>query len=85
MITETVTFSIHSYKDEGLLYPKGEKQEELMREFYQDLKLDPRMVSYVEAHGTGTCFEMCRNFQCIFVLDDVSSNKIVCCRVCINV
>lgn len=37
-----------------MLYPSGEKQELLIRDFYNDLKLDPRMVSYVEAHGTGT-------------------------------
>lgn len=28
-------------------------QEKLLGEFYESLKLDPRMVSYVEAHGTG--------------------------------
>lgn len=35
------------------MFPASDKQEDLMREFYADLKLDPRMVSYIEAHGTG--------------------------------
>lgn len=51
---ESKKFNYHSYKDEGMLYPSGEKQEMLLREFYSDLKLDPRMVSFMEAHGTGT-------------------------------
>lgn len=50
---------LHSYKNEGILFPSGEMQEKLMREFYADLKLDPRMVSYIEAHGTGMCLK-CR-------------------------
>lgn len=51
---ENYIFHTHSYKDEGILFPSGEKQEKLMREFYADLKLDPAMIGYVEAHGTGT-------------------------------
>lgn len=46
-------FPNYSYKNEGILYPSGDMQEKLIREFYESLKLDPRMVSYVEAHGTG--------------------------------
>lgn len=53
LIKELITPPIYSYKNEGILYPSGEKQEQLMREFYSDLKLDPRKISYVEAHGTG--------------------------------
>lgn len=41
------------YKPEGILYPSGEMQWKLINDFYKNLKLDPKMVSYVEAHGTG--------------------------------
>lgn len=52
-MNENVTFFIVLLVQNRVMFPKGEKQEDLMREFYADLKLDPRMVSYIEAHGTG--------------------------------
>ncbi|XP_031639213.1 fatty acid synthase-like, partial [Contarinia nasturtii] len=42
------------FKNEGILYPSGEMQYELITNFYKNLNLDPFTVSYVEAHGTGT-------------------------------
>lgn len=41
-----------------MLYPSGEKQEVLIRDFYADLKLDPLLVNYVEAHGTGKFIQL---------------------------
>lgn len=49
------------YKAEGITYPSGLVQEKLLREFYEDIALDPRTVNYVEAHGTGELiFGVCR-------------------------
>jgi len=38
----------------GIALPNCQAQESLVREMYQQIKLDPRDVQYVEAHGTGT-------------------------------
>ncbi|XP_039309287.1 fatty acid synthase [Solenopsis invicta] len=46
--------NIDGYKSEGITYPNGEKQYELMREIYTEAGINPVDVSYVEAHGTGT-------------------------------
>ncbi|KAK8774423.1 hypothetical protein V5799_011046 [Amblyomma americanum] len=42
------------FKSEGVTYPSGKLQEELLREVYAEANVDPTKVSYVEAHGTGT-------------------------------
>ncbi|XP_031629091.1 fatty acid synthase-like [Contarinia nasturtii] len=42
------------YKNEGVHYPSGDKQYDLINDFYQHLNIDPCTISYVEAHGTGT-------------------------------
>ncbi|CAN8002218.1 unnamed protein product [Ixodes hexagonus] len=42
------------YKTEGITFPSGKAQEALLREVYEEAKVDPKSVSYVEAHGTGT-------------------------------
>ncbi|XP_039311732.1 fatty acid synthase-like [Solenopsis invicta] len=42
------------YKSEGITYPNGEKQYELIRDIYTEAGIKPADVSYVEAHGTGT-------------------------------
>ncbi|CAO1403431.1 unnamed protein product [Diamesa serratosioi] len=42
------------HKQEGITYPSGKMQMQLLSEFYQDINLDPSTVSYVEAHSTGT-------------------------------
>ena len=41
------------YKPEGITYPSGQIQEQLLMRFYKDINLDPAVVSYVEAHSTG--------------------------------
>lgn len=38
----------------GITFPSGERQAELLTEIYNDINVDPSIVSFVEAHGTGT-------------------------------
>lgn len=57
------------YKEEGITYPSGTVQQELLSDFYTDLKLDPRTLDYVEAHSTGTVVgdpEECKALDNIF-------------------
>ncbi|KAK8777051.1 hypothetical protein V5799_029605 [Amblyomma americanum] len=42
------------YKAEGITFPSGNAQQQLLREVYAEANVDPLKVSYVEAHGTGT-------------------------------
>lgn len=42
------------YKPEGITYPAGHVQQQLLEKFYKELDMSPLLVSYVEAHGTGT-------------------------------
>ncbi|CAO1315088.1 unnamed protein product [Diamesa serratosioi] len=42
------------YKEEGITYPSGLMQRQLLEEFYKEIKIDPRTVDFIEAHGTGT-------------------------------
>ena len=42
------------YKDQGITFPSGKMQNELMREVYKEAGINPNDVTYVEAHGTGT-------------------------------
>ncbi|KAG0433949.1 hypothetical protein HPB47_019455 [Ixodes persulcatus] len=42
------------FKAEGITFPSGRAQEALLREVYEEARVDPHTVSYVEAHGTGT-------------------------------
>ncbi|KAL3200527.1 hypothetical protein MRX96_013176 [Rhipicephalus microplus] len=42
------------FKNEGITFPSGKVQEQLLREVYTEAKIDPCKVGYVEAHGTGT-------------------------------
>lgn len=41
------------YKDEGITYPSGEAQFELLTEFYEECGIPPNQLSFLEAHGTG--------------------------------
>lgn len=41
------------YKEEGITYPSGETQYELLREFYSECGVPTNKLSYLEAHGTG--------------------------------
>ncbi|CAN7944838.1 unnamed protein product, partial [Ixodes pacificus] len=38
----------------GITFPSGRAQEALLRDVYEEARVDPCSVSYVEAHGTGT-------------------------------
>ncbi|KAJ8958993.1 hypothetical protein NQ317_011721 [Molorchus minor] len=42
------------YKEQGITYPSGKAQTELLKDFYTECLIDPRDLSYMEAHGTGT-------------------------------
>ncbi|GFO07685.1 fatty acid synthase [Plakobranchus ocellatus] len=42
------------FTPQGLTYPNGEAQEQLMREVYAHCKVSPQEVTYFECHGTGT-------------------------------
>uniref|UniRef100_A0A914DXV9 Fatty acid synthase n=1 Tax=Acrobeloides nanus TaxID=290746 RepID=A0A914DXV9_9BILA len=42
------------YKEEGVAFPSGDRQAELLREVYAEAEIDPNSVVYVETHGTGT-------------------------------
>ncbi|CAD6242162.1 GSCOCG00009427001-RA-CDS [Cotesia congregata] len=46
--------NVDGNKSEGITYPSGNMQNKLMKELYEESKIDPRDVIYVEAHGTGT-------------------------------
>uniref|UniRef100_A0A4X2LHQ6 Fatty acid synthase n=1 Tax=Vombatus ursinus TaxID=29139 RepID=A0A4X2LHQ6_VOMUR len=42
------------YKEQGVTFPSGEIQEQLMRSLYKDSGVSPESLEYVETHGTGT-------------------------------
>ncbi|XP_049523884.1 LOW QUALITY PROTEIN: fatty acid synthase-like [Dermacentor silvarum] len=42
------------YKNEGVTFPSGKQQEQLLREVYAEAQVDPCKMAYFEAHGTGT-------------------------------
>ncbi|XP_064351418.1 fatty acid synthase [Camelus dromedarius] len=42
------------YKEEGITFPSGEVQEQLIRSLYEPAGLAPESLEYMEAHGTGT-------------------------------
>lgn len=46
--------NIDGYKSQGITYPNGEMQNQLMREVYNEAGINPADVVYIEAHGTGT-------------------------------
>ncbi|KAH3871939.1 hypothetical protein DPMN_035154, partial [Dreissena polymorpha] len=41
-------------KEQGITFPSGAVQKQLLEEVYSEAGLSPALVSYVEAHGTGT-------------------------------
>jgi fatty acid synthase, animal type len=47
------------YKEEGITYPSGKMQMKLLKEFYDDIGINPSTVDYVEAHSTGTIVGKC--------------------------
>ncbi|CAF4803306.1 unnamed protein product [Pieris macdunnoughi] len=42
------------YKEQGITYPAGNVQKQLLYEFYEECSIIPKTLEYVEAHGTGT-------------------------------
>lgn len=46
--------NVDGFKNEGLTHPSSDAQGQLIKEFYEDLGMDPRKVDYLEAHGTAT-------------------------------
>ncbi|XP_037954847.1 fatty acid synthase isoform X2 [Teleopsis dalmanni] len=42
------------YKPEGITYPSGKLQEQLLSEFYKEIDITPDQLGYLEAHSTGT-------------------------------
>ncbi|XP_013112283.2 fatty acid synthase [Stomoxys calcitrans] len=42
------------YKQEGITYPSGKVQEQLLSEFYKEIDITPNDLGYLEAHSTGT-------------------------------
>lgn len=56
-IYSTVLYSktnCDGYKSEGITYPSGQMQNRLLSDFYDEIGIDPSLLSYVEAHSTGT-------------------------------
>nr|XP_025855761.1 fatty acid synthase [Vulpes vulpes] len=42
------------FKEQGVTFPSGEVQEQLIRSLYEPAGLAPESLEYIEAHGTGT-------------------------------
>ncbi|XP_019721138.1 fatty acid synthase [Hippocampus comes] len=42
------------YKEQGVTFPSGEMQRNLVHSLYQEANITPEQVEYIEAHGTGT-------------------------------
>lgn len=56
-IYATVVYSktnCDGFKPEGITYPSGKLQEQLLTEFYQEVDVSPEDLGYLEAHSTGT-------------------------------
>jgi fatty acid synthase len=52
------------HKEQGITYPSGKMQKQLIKEVYAEAGVNPADVVYVEAHGTGTKV----NFTFIFLV-----------------
>ncbi|KAF4797413.1 Fatty acid synthase [Turdus rufiventris] len=42
------------FKEQGVTFPSGKMQEQLVRSLYKESGIKPEEVEYIEAHGTGT-------------------------------
>ncbi|KFD52748.1 hypothetical protein M513_06404 [Trichuris suis] len=42
------------YKEQGVTFPSGQQQAQLLKSVYKEAGVDPNTVVYVETHGTGT-------------------------------
>lgn len=57
------------FKVDGIYHPSGERQSELFKRLYDEIKIDPLDVNFIEAHCTGTKvgdFEECVAIDNIF-------------------
>jgi fatty acid synthase len=41
------------YKEEGITFPSRKMQTKLLKEFYEEIHIDPLNINYIEAHATG--------------------------------
>ena len=48
------TFNCDGYKAEGITFPGGTAQEQLMQSAYKELGMSTDVIKYIEAHATGT-------------------------------
>ncbi|KAK6765329.1 hypothetical protein RB195_025310 [Necator americanus] len=73
------------YKEQGITFPSGERQAQLLEEVYNEAGVDPNSVYYVETHGTGTkvgdpqeanaiCQVFCANRKQPLLIGSVKSN-----------
>ncbi|VDO39253.1 unnamed protein product [Haemonchus placei] len=73
------------YKEQGITFPSGERQAQLLEEVYNEAGVDPNTVYYVETHGTGTkvgdpqeanaiCQVFCSNRKEPLLIGSVKSN-----------
>ncbi|EPB72575.1 Beta-ketoacyl synthase protein [Ancylostoma ceylanicum] len=73
------------YKEQGITFPSGERQAQLLEEVYNEAGVDPNSVYYVETHGTGTkvgdpqeanaiCQVFCSNRKEPLLIGSVKSN-----------
>ncbi|CAI5456722.1 unnamed protein product [Caenorhabditis angaria] len=73
------------YKEQGITFPSGERQAQLLEEVYSEAGVDPNSVYYVETHGTGTkvgdpqeanaiCQVFCSNRTNPLLIGSVKSN-----------
>ncbi|KAJ1364192.1 hypothetical protein KIN20_024223 [Parelaphostrongylus tenuis] len=73
------------FKEQGITFPSGERQAQLLEEVYAEAGIDPNSVYYVETHGTGTkvgdpqeanaiCQVFCSNRKGPLLIGSVKSN-----------
>ncbi|XP_039450932.1 fatty acid synthase-like [Culex pipiens pallens] len=63
------------FKQEGITYPSGQMQKQLLNEFYDEVGILPQNVNYVEAHSTGTVVgdpEECDAIEKVFCRDRIA-------------
>ena len=51
---EHVRTNTDGHKGEGVTFPSGQVQKQLLKETYEKSRIPPSCISYIEAHGTGT-------------------------------